>query len=178
VGAAGPEDVVYLFFAGHGVVAERDEAYFVTHDSDPQNLHATALAFREVDATLSNRLRAGLIVLVADVCHAGRLGWSSYSPDAPNRVGQPLENIGQGDRSFSSCSRPGPVNALLKIENGMAAMAFSRCLLQGLEGGAARDSDGVIRASQLIDYVSRIVPEQTGARQHPREPEPSMRASR
>ncbi len=95
VEAARPEDVVYLFFAGHGVVAERDEAYFVTHDSDPQNLHATALAFREVDATLRNRLRASLVVLVADVCHAGRLGWTSYSADAPNRVGQPP----RGDRS-------------------------------------------------------------------------------
>jgi len=30
---------------------------------------------------------------------------------------------------------------------------FTYALLQGLEGGAARDSDGVIRASQLIDYV-------------------------
>jgi Flp pilus assembly protein TadD/uncharacterized caspase-like protein len=169
VDAARPEDVVYLFFAGHGVVAERDEAYFVTHDSDPQNLHATALAFREVDATLSNKLRANLIVLVADVCHAGRLGWSSYTPDAPNRVGQPLGEIGQGDRSFLKllATRPSERSFEDRKWNGGHGV-FTYALMQGLEGGAARDSDGIIRASQLVDYVSRIVPEQTGARQHPR----------
>ena len=169
VEAAGPEDVVYLFFAGHGVVAERDEAYFVTHDSDPQNLHATALAFREVDATLSSRLRAGLVVLVADVCHAGRLGWSSYSPDAPNRVGQPLESLGQGDRSFLKllATRPSERSYEDRKWNGGHGV-FTYALLQGLEGGATRDNEGIIRASQLIDYVSRVVPEQTGAHQHPR----------
>jgi Flp pilus assembly protein TadD len=169
VAAAGPEDVVYLFFAGHGVVAEQDQAYFVTHDSDPQNLHATALAFREVDATLSNRLRASLVVLVADVCHSGRLGWSSYSADAPNPVGQPLANIGQGDRSFLKllATRPSERSFEDRKWNGGHGV-FTYALLQGLEGGATRDSDGIIRASQLIDYVSRIVPEQTGARQHPR----------
>jgi Flp pilus assembly protein TadD len=169
VAAAGPEDVIYLFFAGHGVVAEQDQAYFVTHDSDPQNLHATALAFREVDATLSNRLRASLVVLVADVCHAGRLGWSSYSADAPNPVGQPLANIGQGDRSFLKllATRPSERSFEDRKWNGGHGV-FTYALLQGLEGGATRDSDGIIRASQLIDYVSRIVPEQTGARQHPR----------
>src|SRR6266478_1743331 len=169
VEAARPEDVVYLFFAGHGVVAERDEAYFVTHDSDPQNLHATALAFREVDATLSNRLRASLVVLVADVCHAGRLGWTSYSADAPNRVGQPLGEIGQGDRSFLKllAARPSERSFEDRKWNGGHGV-FTYALMQGLEGGATRDSDGIIRASQVIDYVSRIVPEQTGARQHPR----------
>jgi Flp pilus assembly protein TadD len=169
VEAARPEDVVYLFFAGHGVVAERDEAYFVTHDSDPQNLHATALAFREVDSTLSNRLRASLVVLVADVCHAGRLGWSSYSADAPNPVGQPLANIGQADRSFLKllATRPSERSFEDRKWNGGHGV-FTYALMQGLEGGATRDTDGIIRASQVIDYVSRIVPEQTGARQHPR----------
>src|SRR4030095_13570527 len=63
--SVGPDDVVYIFFAGHGVVAEDNEGYFVAHDSDPQNLHATRLAFREVDSTLSQRWRAGRIVLMA-----------------------------------------------------------------------------------------------------------------
>ncbi len=169
VESAGPSDVVYLFFAGHGVVAERDEAYFVAHDSDPQNLHATALAFREVDATLSSRLRANLVVLVADVCHAGRLGWSSYSPNAPNAVVQPLESLGQGDRSFLKllATRPSERSFEDRKWNGGHGV-FTYALLQGLEGGATRDSDGVVRASQLIDYVSRVVPEQTDAKQHPR----------
>ena len=68
---------MYVFFAGHGVLDDKDDGYFVAYDSDPQNLHATAMAFQDVDRTLSARLRANLVVFVADACHAGRLGWST-----------------------------------------------------------------------------------------------------
>src|SRR5829696_7008477 len=64
--SAGPSDIVYLFFAGHAVVAERGESYFVAHDSDPQNLHATGVSFREVNDTLTNKLRAATVILLAD----------------------------------------------------------------------------------------------------------------
>src|SRR5687767_5013110 len=73
--SAGPTDIVYIFFAGHAVVAERNETYFVANDSDPQNLHATGISFREVNDTLTNKLRAATIVLFADACHAGGIGW-------------------------------------------------------------------------------------------------------
>ncbi|MCX6613036.1 MAG: caspase family protein, partial [Acidobacteria bacterium] len=61
VESATPDDVVYVFFAGHGVVAERGEGYFLASDSDPQNLHATGLSFAEVENTLTRRLRASLV---------------------------------------------------------------------------------------------------------------------
>ena len=53
------------------------ETYFVAHDSDPQNLHATGISFREVNDTLTNKLRAATVVLFADACHAGGIGWTS-----------------------------------------------------------------------------------------------------
>ena len=45
---------------------------------------------------------------------------------------------------------------------------FTFALLNGLGGAAERTADGVIRAGELLDYVSRVVPEQTAARQNPR----------
>lgn len=168
-GSARPEDIVYFFFAGHAVLDDQNEGYFVAQDSDPQNLHATALSFQEVDQTLSSRLKAGLVVLVADACHAGRLGWSSYSPDTPSRANEPLARIGQGDRAFLKILASKPSE--LSFENsqwdgGHGVFTFS--LLQGLRGAADLDGDHVIRASEAIDFVSRRVPELTSARQHPR----------
>src|SRR5262249_13946191 len=90
VNSAGPQDIVYFFFAGHGVLDDHDEGYFVVRDSDPQNLRATGLSFAEVDRTLSDRLRASLAVMVTDACHAGRLGWSDYSTSTPIRAIEPL----------------------------------------------------------------------------------------
>ena len=169
IASAGPQDVVYVFFACHGVLDDHDDGYFVTHDTDPQNLHATALSFQEVDAALSTRLRAGLVVMIADACHTGRLGWSSYSAAVPSRAAEPLARIGQGDRSFLKllASRPSERSFEDGQWNGGHGV-FTHSLLEGLNGQADADADGVIRASEAIDYVSRRVPELTGMQQHPR----------
>lgn len=169
VASAGPQDIVYVFFAGHGVLDDRDDGYFVTHDSDPQNLHATALPFQDVDRTLTNRLRAGLVVLVADACHTGRLGWSTFSPGNPSRASDTLAKIGQGDRSFLKllASRPSEQSFEDPQFDGGHGV-FTHVLLDGLQGGADRDGDHVVRASEAIDFVSRRVPELTGSHQHPR----------
>ena len=105
--SAGPNDVVYLFFAGHAVVAERGESYFVAHDSDPQNLHATGVSFREVNDTLANKVRAATVVLLADACHAGGIGWTS-DPSVPSTAQQSFEALGARDRAFLKllASRP------------------------------------------------------------------------
>ena len=168
-GMTRPSDVVYLFFAGHGVLDNNDDGYFVAHDSDPQNLHATALSFQELDTTISTRLNARLVVLIADACHAGRLGWSSYAPDAPNRAAEPLARIGQGDRSFLKllASRPSEQSFEDPEWKGGHGV-FTQALLEGWNGDADADHDGVVRVSETIDYVSRRVPELTSARQHPR----------
>jgi len=169
VASAKPEDAVYFFFAGHGVLDDRDEGYFVAHDSDPQNLHATALSFQEVDRTLSSRLKAKLVILVADACHTGRLGWSSYSPDAPIRAAGPLERIGQGDRSFLKLLAASSTERSFEDEQWDGGHGvFTHVLVNGLRGAANSDNDDTVEASEAIDYVSRLVPERTDARQHPR----------
>src|SRR5207244_480643 len=53
VQSSGPQDVVYIFFAGHGVLDSMDDGYFIASDSDPQNLGATALSFQEVDRIIT-----------------------------------------------------------------------------------------------------------------------------
>jgi uncharacterized caspase-like protein/tetratricopeptide (TPR) repeat protein len=169
VDSARPEDIVYVFFAGHGVLDDQDEGYLVAHDSDPQNLHATALSFQEVNDTLSDRLRAALVVMVTDACHAGRLGWSSYSPNLPNRVNEPLARIGRGDRSFLKLLASKPSERSYedaKWDGGHGA--FTYALLEGLRGAADLDGDHVIRASEAIDFASHRVAELTDTLQHPR----------
>jgi uncharacterized caspase-like protein/tetratricopeptide (TPR) repeat protein len=169
VGSAGPNDTIYVFFAGHGVTAERDESFFVAYDSDPQNLHATALPFGEVDEALSERARAALTVIAVDACHSGNLGWASYSPDVASRAGDSLAKIGRGDRSFLKllASRPSERSYEDARWNGGHGV-FTYALIEGLRGQADRDGDGVVRASEAIEYLGRTVPGETESQQHPR----------
>ena len=131
--------------------------------------NATAMSFQEVDEVLSSRLRAALVVVIADACHTGRLGWSSYSATAPSRAAEPLARIGQGDRSFLKLLAARPSERSYEDEkwNGGHG-AFTHVLLEGLSGQADSDGDRVIRASEAIEYVSRRVPELTDSQQHPR----------
>jgi Flp pilus assembly protein TadD/uncharacterized caspase-like protein len=169
VNSAGPQDIVYVFFAGHGVLDDHDEGYFVVRDSDPQNLRATGLSFQEVDRTLSSRLRAGLTILVTDACHTGRLGWASYSPGNPSRAADGLAKIGQGDRSFLKLLASSPSERSFEDDQWEGGHGvFTHVLLNGLRGEADRDSDRVVQISEEIDYLSRRVPERTNGTQHPR----------
>ncbi len=164
-----PKDIVYFFLAGHAVLDENDQGYFVTHDSDAQQLHATALPFQEVDSVLSERIQAGLVVLIADACHTGRLGWSSYNPGSLSRSVEPLANIGRGDRSFLKLLASSPSERSFEDQNwGGGHGVFTYSLLEGLGGEADRDGDHVVRASEVIDYISRTVPQRTEKLQHPR----------
>ena len=168
-GSAGAQDIVYVFFAGHGVLAERDEGYLVAHDSDAQNLHATALPFAEVDQALSEEVRAGLVILAMDACHSGRIGWTSYSASEPGRVAESIAAIGRGDRAFLKLLASRPSERSFEDERWSGGHGiFTFAMLEGLGGKANRDNDGLVRTSELIDYVGRIVPEETRFLQHPR----------
>jgi uncharacterized caspase-like protein/Flp pilus assembly protein TadD len=167
--SAGPNDIVYLFFAGHAVEGERGQSYFIAHDSDPQNLHATGISFKEVNDTLTSNLKAGTVVLFADACHAGGIGWTSDPAVAPVAAQRSLEALGAKDRSIVKFLSARPSERSFEDERwGGGHGVFTYSVLTALRGAAERERDGFIRVSELIDYVSRVVPEQTDKRQNPR----------
>jgi Flp pilus assembly protein TadD/uncharacterized caspase-like protein len=166
--SAGPNDIVYIFIAGHAVAGEGSETYFVAHDSDPQNLHATGISFREVNETLTAKLKAATVVLLADACHAGGIGWTS-DPSVPSTAQQSFESLGAKDRAFIKLLASRPSERSFEDERwGGGHGVFTFSILTALRGAAERENDGFVRLSELIDYVSRVVPQQTGAKQNPR----------
>jgi len=169
VDSAGPEDIVYIFFAGHGVVAERNEGYFVATDSDPQNLHATGLGFGEVENTLTARLKASLVVFTADACHAGQLGWTTFTTSNTGQTSEALAKLAPNDRAILKLLSARPTERSFEDARWDGGHGiFTHSLLEGLRGRADKDNDRFVRASEVIDFVSQQVPAQTEARQNPR----------
>lgn len=169
VDAAGPEDVVYIFFAGHGVVAERAEGYFLASDSDPQNLHATGFGFGELESLVNSRLKAKLVVLAADACHAGQLGWTAAANADNSRTVEALANLGGRDRAILKLLAARPSERSFEDARwGGGHGVFTFALLEGLRGRADRDADRNVRASEVIDFLAEQVPAQTASRQNPR----------
>ena len=92
--SAEKEDVVYIFFAGHGVVEDND-AYLLAHDSDPQNLYATSLSVAELNTIFTERVQARVKVLITDACHAGRLGLASRGVAETALINRYLDEVGK-----------------------------------------------------------------------------------
>jgi tetratricopeptide (TPR) repeat protein len=167
--SAEPNDVVYVFFAGHGVVEQNSEGYLLAHDSDPQNLYATALPITELDRIIGERLRSRVAVVIADACHSGKIGLTSRGTEEQILVNRYLDEVGKsGAGAFRLLASRADERSYEDPRWGGGHGVFTHFLLEGLKGKGDRDNDGVVRAGELLDYLSQVVPEQTNALQHPR----------
>lgn len=162
------DDIVYIFFAGHGVVENEQDGYLMAHDSDPQNLYATALPIAELNRIIAERLKCRLVVLIADACHSGRLGWSSRGTESRALIGRYLDEVGKSSGVFRLLATRADERSYEDQKWGGGHGAFTHFMLEGLRGLGDRDSDGVVRVGELINYLSDTVPEATQALQHPR----------
>src|SRR5262245_13076379 len=165
-----PDDMVVIFFAGHGVVEGERDGYLLAYDSDPQNLYATALQVSELNRIISERLKARTVILIADACHSGRLGLTSRSvAESAVMVNRFLDEVGKSGKGVFRLL--GSRQDQLSYEGptwGSGHGAFTWFLLEGLRGKADRDKDGFVRAGELLDFLSESVPKATESLQHPR----------
>lgn len=169
VRSAERDDVIYIFFAGHGVVEGDNDGYLLAHDSDPQNLYATALQVSELDRIITQRLHARIVVLMADACHAGQIGWASRGATEPALIANYLDEVGKsGAGVFRLLASRANERSFEDSRWGGGHGAFTHFMLEGLKGKGDRDKDGFVRVGELLDYLSEVVPEETRALQHPR----------
>lgn len=167
--SAEPADVVYLYFAGHGVTEGEREGYLLGYDSDPQDLYATALSISELDKIVTERIRARTVVLLVDACHAGHLGWASRGPGEHALISRYMGEVGQrGHGVFRLLASRADERSYEGEQWGGGHGAFTYFLLEGLRGKADRDKDGVVRATEVIEFLSETVAAETKALQHPR----------
>ena len=146
--SAEPDDLVYVFFAGHGVVEGERDGYLLAYDSDPQNLYATALSVDELNKVMSERLRARLAVLFTDACHAGRLGFASRGVEDKVLVNRFLDEVGKtGQGVFRLlASRPDELSYEDKRWGGGHGVFF-HFVLEGLKGPLVH----LVRAHRLVE---------------------------
>lgn len=165
-----PDDMVIIFFAGHGVVEGERDGYLLAYDSDPQNLYATALQVSELNRIISERLKARTVILIADACHSGQLGWTSRSAgESAMLVNRYLDEVGKSGKGVFRLLASRADQRSYEGKNwGGGHGCFTWFLLEGLNGKADRDGDGVVRTGELLDYLSENVPKATQALQHPR----------
>jgi WD40 repeat protein len=162
-----PKDVGMVFIAGHGLNDERGRYYFLPANVDLDRLEATGVPFNEIRTRLANLNGKGL--LFVDTCHAGnvmggRLGLSNDVNGMLNELSSPEYGL------VVLASSTGKQFSLEDSSWGNGA--FTKALVEGLNGQADLKKRGRITHKMLDFYVSDRVDELTHGQQTPVNPSP------
>ncbi len=160
--SAGRDDIGVIFLAGHGFDDRDGTYYYLPHEADVPRLSETGLPYRD----LLDGLKAikGHAMLFIDTCHAGdvigRPGKASMDViGLVSRLSQPSNGVivyasSTGDQYSMEASI---------WRNG----AFTKAVVEGLDGAAEYRKRTYITTSMLETYVKERVKDLTASRQTP-----------
>jgi uncharacterized caspase-like protein len=164
------EDLVVIFCSGHGM-PDPDKAsnlYLVTYDTDPTKIAATGFPMWDLDTALRRTIAAERVVALVDTCHSAgttegvkgvKIG------DEYKRYFDELARSKPGRVVFTSCEGYEVSRESDKWGGGHGI--FTWALLDGLNGKADADNDGIVSLGELLDYVDITVRRETANEQHP-----------
>ncbi len=160
--SVGPGDTGMLFLAGHALNHPDGRYYFVSHDTAPKNVAASALNEESIRAALV-RLR-GRAVLFVDTCHAGNaIGNGRGFTRDMTRISNQLASPENGVIVFASSTGRQESQENSEWGNG----AFTKAVVTGLRGGADFLKRGRVTFQALSLFVSSEVESLTNGEQTP-----------
>ena len=182
VSSACPQDQVFIYFAGHGIIepGREDSAFLLMHDSQMDNLVGTAVSMLELPDFLQRRAgNVGSLLMLIDACHAGYVrfpGQRGAGPEAGDRItlfNEALTENVTRSRSWGAISATTSDQFSFESTKGWRSCQFDNytyqgglftChLIRGLAGEADDDKDGQIQLGELARHVNqRVVQDSLG----------------
>lgn len=171
------EDVVVIYFAGHGSPDSPDtpqNLYLLPHDTRYDAIASTGFPMWDVETALKRFIKARRVVVLADACHSGGVGAGfdvarrALGDVQPNRISSGLQNlatVGAGIAVISASD-----DRQLSAESaqfGGGHGVFTHYLLEGLKGKADYNGDSRVTLGELIPFLSEHVRRETLNAQSP-----------
>jgi WD40 repeat protein len=156
-------DVAMIFLAGHGVTTPDQHYRFLPYDYDASRVERTTISDGELQDYLTKI--GGKKIFFFDTCYSGAIlsgRATSTQPDV-DRFANQLKAAENGIVVFTSSTG----NELSQEKEEWNNGAFTKAVVEGLRGAAARPQNPVIMISDLNGYVSGRVRELTGGNQKP-----------
>jgi YD repeat-containing protein len=155
------KDVAMVFLAGHGVNDSSGVYYYLPVDADTEKLKRTGVPFTEIKNTVASL--AGKTLFFVDTCHSGSVMGTRRGVVDITAVVNELTSAENGAVVFASSS--GNQYALEDPVWGNGA--FTKALVEGVNGKADYAGNGKITINMLDLYLSERVKELTKGRQTP-----------
>ncbi len=153
---AGPNDLVFLYFSGHGL-----KGAFLPIDFDGAS---NKLYHEEVNAILE-KSKAKLKLCIADACHSGSL-LAMRGGKYPSALNTYYESLARS-RAGTALIMSSKSDETSLESSGLRQGVFSHFLIRGLKGEADSNSNKVVSIQELFDFVYSRVRSYTGNRQSP-----------
>lgn len=151
---AGENDLVMLYFSGHGV-----EGAFLPIDFDGYN---NRLEHSKIKAMLDSS-PAKYKLFIADACHSGSLFSMRGVENDIKDYYDALANATPGTALIMSSKS----DETSLESSGLRQGVFSHFLIRGLKGEADSNKDDVVTIRELFVYINKSVKTYTGNRQSP-----------
>ena len=155
------KDVALVFLAGHGINDSGGVYYYLPVNTNLDKLRRTAVPFTEMKNTVASL--AGKTILFIDTCHAGNvMGARAVATDITGVVNE-LASAENGAVVFASSTGKQYSFEDSNWGNG----AFTKAVVEGINGKADYTGKGRITINMLDLYVSERVKELTKGKQTP-----------
>jgi len=156
-------DVAIIYLSGHGDNDAAGNYYFLPANFDPDRIKSTGLPWTDIYQT--TKAIAGKVLLFDDSCHSGNILGGATKGGGPDitRIVNELISTENGTAVFAAST--GDESALENPAWGNGA--FTKAVVEGLNGAADYDHSGVITFNMLALYVPDRVKFLTNGAQHP-----------
>ncbi len=154
------DDRVLIYFAGHGFVTG-GKGYLAPYDIDLKNVAATAYPMDELGKVIGTEVKGKWKVLLTDSCHSGAI-----TPEA-DRAELNKTLLDLHTSLFSLTASRDREQSFESADWGGGHGIFTYYVVQGMNGAADTNGDGVVSADELAEYVHTNVRQATRAAQNP-----------
>jgi hypothetical protein len=168
---ASADDLLVIFFAGHGSPDPRapQNLYIIAHDTIVSDMANTALAMPDLRRYIEQNARSKRLVLLLDACHSAGFATEGTREVSNNLANLYLETLlyrEEGRAIITSSDVNEPSRESIKWGNGHGIFTYS--VLEGLKGLADSNGDRLVSVGELFHYVRQRVRLETEFQQNPR----------
>jgi len=161
-----PSATVFVYYSGHGWVDKTTSRYYLLqHDIKPTKLADSALAAETFTDAL-RQIRSERLLVVIDSCHAAGMATSKEADielleefDNFERVAPSkgfIDKLKQGKGRVVFTSSEGEQTSWIKDESNSI---YTYHFLEALQGAANKLGDLEVKVSNLMNHLSKAVPE-------------------
>jgi uncharacterized caspase-like protein len=156
---ASSDDLLLLFYSGHGLKDESGRLYFAATNTSPSLLRSTGISADFINEVMgSSRARQQVVVL--DCCYSGAFGrgMTAKADHTPGLTDSLAQSAGRGRVVLTASNAVQYSFESLDTDVNQTRSLYTAALVDGLRTGEADlDGDGVVMATEWHEYALRRV---------------------